>query len=58
MIKNCDDKIIRKFDAQKDYLWLSNPAKGKSGGILVGVNLSSFDVGSLKQEEFMCRCRK
>jgi hypothetical protein len=24
MIKDCDDKIIRNFDPQKDYLWLAN----------------------------------
>lgn len=53
MIKNCDDKIIRKFDAQKEYLWLSNPAKGKSGGILVGVKIESYDVGAFYQGEFM-----
>jgi hypothetical protein len=39
MIKNCDDKIIRRFDAQKDYLWFSNPARGRFGGILVRVKI-------------------
>jgi hypothetical protein len=53
MIKNCDDKIIRKFDAQKEYLWRSNPAKGKSGGILVGVKIELYDVGAFYQGEFM-----
>ena len=28
MIKDCDEKILRKFDSNKDYLWLYNPSKG------------------------------
>jgi hypothetical protein len=53
MIKNCDDKIIRRFDAQKDYLWLNNPAKGRSQGILVGVKIEYYDVGAFHQGDFM-----
>lgn len=48
MIKDCDDKIIRKFDSQHNY-----PAKGKSGGILVGIKMEFYDVGSFQQGEFM-----
>jgi hypothetical protein len=32
MIKNCDDKIIRKFDAQKEYLWLVTLQKANQVG--------------------------
>jgi len=32
-------------------LW--NASKGKSGGVLVGVLIERFDVGSFKQGEFM-----
>jgi hypothetical protein len=39
MIKDCDDKTIRKFDASRDYLWLCNPSKGRSGEILVGIKI-------------------
>lgn len=53
MIEFCDEKISRKFDHQKDHLWLSNPSKGKSGGILVGIRLELYDVGSFTQGEFM-----
>jgi hypothetical protein len=44
MIKDCDDKTIRKFDASN--LWLCNPSKGRSGGILVGIRIEFYDVGS------------
>jgi hypothetical protein len=53
MIKDCDDKIIRNFDPQKDYLWLANPAKGRSGGILAGIKMEFYDVGAFYQGEFM-----
>jgi len=53
LIQNCDDKILKRFDNQQDYLWLNVPAKGKSGGILVGVRKEWYDVGAFHQGEFM-----
>jgi hypothetical protein len=46
MICDCDDRILRRFDPQQDYLWLCNPAKGRFGGILAGVRKEFYDVGS------------
>ena len=53
MIKDCEEKVLRKFDSNKDYLWLYNPSKGKSGGILVGARNEFYDVGSFQQGDFM-----
>jgi hypothetical protein len=53
MVENCEDSLIRKFDPQQNYLWLWNPSKGKSGGILVGVKLDLYEVGSFRQCEYM-----
>jgi hypothetical protein len=53
MVAHCDDSLLRKFDVNQDYLWLWTASKGKSGGILVGVLLERFDVGSFKKGEFM-----
>jgi len=53
MIGECEDSLLRKFDMNQDYLWLWNAFKGKSGGILVGVLIERFDVGSFKQGDFM-----
>jgi len=53
MIPECSDCILRRFDCNQDYLWMWNPSKGKSSGILVGVLLERFDVGLFKQGEFM-----
>ena len=53
MVELCEDSLLTRFDANQDYLWLWNPSKGKSGGILVGVRREFYDVGSFKQGDFM-----
>jgi hypothetical protein len=53
MLKDCEEKLLRKFDTNQDYLWLYNSAHGKSGGILVGVRKELYDVGSFQQGDFM-----
>ena len=53
MIADYSDSLLRKFDANQDYLWMGNPSRGKSGGILVGILLERFDVGSFDQGEYM-----
>jgi exonuclease III len=53
MICDCDDRILRRFDPQQDYLWLCNPAKGRSRGILAGVRKEFYDVGSFQQGDHM-----
>lgn len=53
MIKNCDDSLIRSFDIHQEYLWKWIPSNGRSGGILVGIKLEQYDVGSFKQGEYM-----
>jgi len=55
MIPECNDSLLRKFDPNQDYLWMWNPSKGKSGGILVAILLERFDVGSFKQGGFMLK---
>lgn len=53
MINDCDDKIFKKFDPQQNYLWLCNPSKRRSGGILVGAKIELYDVGSFQQGKYM-----
>lgn len=53
MIANCDYKLLRKFDPHQEFLWMWNPSKGKSSGILVGVKMELYDVGSFKQGDYM-----
>lgn len=53
MMQEIDESVTRKFDPNNDYLWLWNPSKGKSGGIIVGVKVELSEVGSFKQGEYM-----
>lgn len=53
MIQDCEDKLLRKFDPNKDYIWTWIPSRGKLGGILVGVKLELYDVGSFRQGDYM-----
>jgi hypothetical protein len=52
-VEECEDSLLRNFDSNQDYLWLWNPSRGKSGAILIGVGKKFYDVGSLKQGDFM-----
>lgn len=53
MVESCEDSLLRKFDPNQEYLWMWNPSRGRSGGILVGIKMEWYDVGSFKQGEFM-----
>jgi len=46
MVEECEVSLLRKFDTHQDYLWEWIPSKGRSGGILVGICLNKYDVGS------------
>lgn len=46
MIADCDDTTLRKLDLSNDYLWKWIPSRGRSGGILSGVNVDLMEVGS------------
>jgi hypothetical protein len=48
-VQDFSDAMIRSVDPNKCYLWDWSPAKGRSGGILSGLKLDSFDVGSQTQ---------
>lgn len=51
--KDYEEKLLKKFDPQQEYLWLYNSVVGRPGGILVGVKLDLYDVGSFQQGKFM-----
>ena len=53
MQSNIDDYLLRKIDPSQEYIWKWIPSKGKSGGILSGVRLEHFDVGSFKEGKFV-----
>jgi len=53
MLENVDDKILRKIDPNGVYLWKWIPARGKSGGILSGVNTDLMEEGSFFEGKYI-----
>jgi len=53
MQQHIEESVLRKFDPLNNYLWKWTPSNGRSGGILVGVSVEHFDVGSFSEGEFM-----
>lgn len=53
MQQDIEDSLIRLFDPSQTYMWKWIPFSGKSGGILVGINLNFLDVGSFTEGDFM-----
>ena len=43
---------LNNICAGKDYLWHTKAPVGRSGGMLVGVNLTTFDIGEIEEGEF------
>jgi exonuclease III len=52
MQESIEDKIIRSIDPNQEYLWKWISSRGRSGGILSGVNLELYDVGSFFERNF------
>jgi hypothetical protein len=53
MVQECEPSLLTNFDIHRDCLSEWTPSKGRSWGILVGIKLSKFDVGSFKKGDFM-----
>ena len=48
-----EDSLLRQIDPMQTYLWKWIPSIGKSVGILSGINLEFFDVGSFCEGQFI-----
>lgn len=53
MKANINDQIIRQINPNQCYLWKWAPSRGKSGGILSGINLDAFDVGPFLEGKYI-----
>ena len=53
MQPNIDDQFLKYIDPLQSYLWKWTPSNGRSGGILVGINIDRFDVGGFSEGEYM-----
>lgn len=43
---------LKNLCGGKDFLWHEKPPIGRSGGILLGVNLNVFDIGEISEGDF------
>ena len=46
------DSTLRHLCAGLEFLWHTMPPRGRSGGILIEVNTSVFDIGSIVEGDF------
>ena len=60
--RDCSPSFLKNLCAGKEFLWHCKPPEGRSGGLLVGVNIASLDVGSIEEGDFFVkfkiRCKK
>jgi hypothetical protein len=46
------DHVLKNLCARRDFLWHAMAPHGRSGGILLGVDLSVFDIGAIDEGDF------
>ena len=46
------DHILKNLCGGHEFLWHSMAPHGRSGGILLGVDLNVFDIGAIVQRDF------
>jgi exonuclease III/ubiquitin len=55
--RDFSDSTLRHLCGGVDFLWHSMPPRGRSGGMLLGVNPSVFDIGAIDEGDFYCKFR-
>jgi hypothetical protein len=50
--KDFSQSVLTKFCNGRNFLWHWTQPHGRSGGILLGVNLDTFDIGSIEEGDF------
>ena len=53
MVEDIDEKTLKGFDPNSNYLWKWLPSRGKSGGILSGINTDFLDVGGFCEGKYI-----
>ena len=50
--KSFTDPFLKNLCAGKNYIWHCKEPKGRSSGILMGVNLDFYDIGAIDEGDF------
>lgn len=53
MVENIDDITLKGFDPNSNYLWKWIPSRGKSGGLLSGINTEFLDMGGFCEKKYI-----
>jgi hypothetical protein len=46
------DHVLKNLCVGRDFLWHTMAPHGRSGGILLGVDLAAFDTGAIDEGDF------
>lgn len=46
---------LRHLCSGLDFMWHIMPPRGRSGGMILGVNATVFDIGSIIEGDFYCK---
>jgi hypothetical protein len=46
-------RFLKNMCAVKEFIWHSKAPKGRSGGMLLGIDMKFFDIGAIDEGEFM-----
>jgi len=49
--------FLKNLCGGKDFLWHCKPPRGRSGGMLVGINLLEFDIGEIEEGDFFVKLK-
>jgi len=51
--KSFSNTFLKNLCAGHDFIWHTKEPHGRSGGILLGVDLNVFDIGAIDEGDFM-----
>jgi hypothetical protein len=50
--ENFPDETLQNYCGGRDFIWHSMAPHGRSGGMLLGIDLSIYDIGSIDEDDF------
>jgi hypothetical protein len=53
--KSFDDSWLQSISSNRNFAWVWSPAKGRSGGLLVGLDADVFDIRQVDKGDFMIK---
>jgi exonuclease III len=53
--KSFDDSWLLSISSNRNFAWFWSPAKGRSGGLLVGLDADVFDIRQVDKGDFMIK---